>query len=198
MTSLSNSTRIPFSCASPLHHYSAVLTARFRQRATETAHKITTVATSSFESANARVHQLSDNMLSELQKLQASTASISESFQATATTATSTVRSHIPPHIQEAFSEFSQNLSNATAEFSSTITAKDIPLQEKASKLASEVRERIVPLLGSLTKGVGDAFNPKSGPASANGNAPETDDSQPMRSKKGKVDVTNDQPESSR
>ncbi|KAF5357140.1 hypothetical protein D9756_006812 [Leucocoprinus leucothites] len=151
------------------------------QRATETAHSISSQATSSYTAAQGRVHQMSDNMLAELHKLQVSTASLSASFQ---NTAASTVQSHIPPHMQEAFADFSRNLSDTATEFSSTITTKDLPLQEKATKLASEVRERIVPLLGSFTKALAEILNPKtSAPGvTANGNAPTGDTNQDTRS----------------
>lgn len=117
-------------------------------------------------------------MLVELQKLQASTAAISASFQ---TSATSAVQSRIPSHVQEAFSDLSHTLSAAASDLSSTITAKDVPLQEKVGKIASEVRERIVPLLGSVTKAVSDALHPKSDPT-----APSSDE------------VVNDQPQESK
>jgi len=97
-------------------------------------------------------------MLAELQKLQQSSSSLSASFT---NPATSTVQSHIPPHVQEAFTDFSQNLSDTAYNFSSTMTAKDFPLQEKATKIASEARERIVPLLGSFTKALSEVLNPR-------------------------------------
>jgi hypothetical protein len=127
----------------------------FRRRATETADTISShwQATSSLVSAQAHVYQLSDSMLHELQMLQASTASLSVSFQNTATT---TVQPYIPPHVQEAFADLSQNLSDTAAEFSLTLATKDLPLEEKATKIASDVRERIMPLLGRLTKALGD------------------------------------------
>ncbi|KXN84053.1 hypothetical protein AN958_00503 [Leucoagaricus sp. SymC.cos] len=134
------------------------------QRATETAYSISSHASSSLASAQNRVNLLSDKMLSELQNLQASTASLSTSFQ---NTATSTVQAHIPSHVQEAFANFSHDLSTAASELSSTITARDILLQEKAGKVASEVRERIVPLLGSLGKALGDVLQPRSNSTSS-------------------------------
>ncbi|KAJ3559728.1 hypothetical protein NP233_g11192 [Leucocoprinus birnbaumii] len=71
-------------------------------------------ATSSYDSASGRVHQLSDSMLAELQELQASTATLSSSFQ---NTATSTVQLLILPHAQEVFADFWHNLSDTAIEF---------------------------------------------------------------------------------
>lgn len=128
------------------------------QRATETAHSISSQAAESCTSTQSRISQLSDIMLAELQKLQQSSSSLSASFT---NAATSTVQSHIPPHVQEAFTDFSQNLSDTAYNFSSTMTAKDFPLQEKATNIASEARERIVPLLGSFTKALSEVLNPR-------------------------------------
>ncbi|KAF9439388.1 hypothetical protein P691DRAFT_780253 [Macrolepiota fuliginosa MF-IS2] len=78
-------------------------------------------------------------MLAELQKLQESTAAFSSSFHA--------------------FTDLSHTLSTTISDFRSTITAKDTTLQEKVGRIVAEVRERIVPVLGSVTKVVGDTLH---------------------------------------
>jgi hypothetical protein len=95
-----------------------------RQRATQTAHSITELASSSLTSAQARIHSLSDTMLQELQKLQSSTASLPQSLQSTF------------PDLRATISEF-RNIA----------TSKDIPLNEKATRIGLEVRDRVNPLL---------------------------------------------------
>ena len=112
----------------------------------------------SYNFTQSRVNHLSDNMLTQLQKLQQLSFSLSTSFKSTATSA---VQPHIPPHVQEAFSDFSQNLSDTVHKLSSTMTAKDFPIQERAVRIASQVREGIVPLLGSFTKAFSEVLNPR-------------------------------------
>ncbi|KAF9446037.1 lipid droplet-associated perilipin protein [Macrolepiota fuliginosa MF-IS2] len=139
-------------------------------RATTIAHSITDQGTPKMANAQDRVHQLSDTMLAELQKLQESTAAFSSSLQSTAT---STVQSRIPPHVQSAFADLSHTLSTTISDFRSTITAKDTTLQEKVGRIIAEVRERIVPVLGSVTKVVGDTLhlNGPPPPTATNGEA---------------------------
>jgi hypothetical protein len=99
-------------------------------------------------------------MVAELHKLQASTVSLSSSLQSNSTIA-SAVHSRIPSHVQQVFSEFSHSISTAASDLSTVVKAKDVPIQEKVTKIMSEVRERIIPLLGKVTQAVGDAIHPK-------------------------------------
>ncbi|KAG5650929.1 hypothetical protein H0H81_010504 [Sphagnurus paluster] len=120
------------------------------QRATETAQSITNVASSSITSAQSRIHNLSDTMLVELQKLQASTASFSTSIQSSVQNSTTQIQYQIPPHIQETYTELTSNLSAAVTELRTIISTKDIPLQEKVSRVGHEVHGRVSPLLDAI------------------------------------------------
>lgn len=97
----------------------------------QTAHSITDLASSSLTNAQASIHALSDTMLQELQKLQASTASL-------------------PQSLQSSFPDLSATIS----EFRSIVTSKDITLNEKATKVGLEVRDRVHPLLEEAKKRV--------------------------------------------
>ncbi|RDB27997.1 hypothetical protein Hypma_002095, partial [Hypsizygus marmoreus] len=123
------------------------------QRATETAQSISQLASSSITSAQTRIHQLSDNMLAELHKLQSSTAALSSSV---INNSTSRVQAQIPPQIQKTYAEVSQDLSSAVSELRNIITTKDITLQEKVHRVGSEVQEHVGPLLESIKKGVSE------------------------------------------
>jgi hypothetical protein len=101
------------------------------QRATQTAHTITDLASSSLANAQTRIHSLSDTMLQELQKLQTSTASL-------------------PKSLQSSFPDLGATIS----EFHNIVTSKDITLNEKATKVGSEVRDRVNPLLEDAMKRV--------------------------------------------
>lgn len=102
-----------------------------RQRATQTAHTITELASSSLTTAQARIHALSDNMLQELQKLQASTAAL-------------------PQSLQSSFPDLSATISD----FRNIVIDKDITLNEKATKVGQEVKERVSPILDDVMKKV--------------------------------------------
>jgi hypothetical protein len=70
-------------------------------------------------------------MLQELQKLQTSTASL-------------------PKSLQSSFPDLGATIS----EFHNIVTSKDITLNEKATKVGSEVRDRVNPLLEDAMKRV--------------------------------------------
>lgn len=129
-------------------------------RASETAHTISQLASSSITNAQKRIHELSVIMLQELQKLQASTASLSASLQSTASStlhgSTSQIQARIPPQIQQAYNDVSSHLTAAVSELSSIITTKDLPLQEKVSRVGIEVRDQISPLLETIRKSLSD------------------------------------------
>ncbi|KAF9051961.1 lipid droplet-associated perilipin protein, partial [Panaeolus papilionaceus] len=128
------------------------------QKASETAHNITSVASSSLSSAQSRIHGLSDNMLAELQKLQSSTASVTASFQASLQKSTSQIQSQIPEQIQQSYADVTAALSSAAQELAAILKTKDMPLQEKVTRVSSEVRERITPLLETVKKGVAEVL----------------------------------------
>ncbi|PFH47013.1 hypothetical protein AMATHDRAFT_7168 [Amanita thiersii Skay4041] len=130
------------------------------QKAMETAHAITNLASSSLHTAQNRIHGLSDTMLMELHKLQASTASLSSSLQTSASTtlheSTSQIQAKIPPQIQQAYHDIATQLSSAASELSSIIKTKDIALPEKVSRVGKEVHERISPLLETVRKSISE------------------------------------------
>jgi len=155
-------------------------------QASDTAHAITQLASTSITNAQKRIHELSDTMLQELQKLQASTASLSASLQSTASStlheSTSQIQSRIPPQIQQAYTDVSTRLTAAVSELSSIISTKDLPLQEKVTRVGKEVREQISPLLETVRRGLSDilasgkaeasAEAQSSGSSVGNGNGP--------------------------
>ena len=128
------------------------LTICFSQRATETAQSITQLASASITTASTRIHSLSDTMLTELQKLQASTASISASLQ----TQASQLQTQIPPQVQQTYTELSKSLSSTITNFHAIITTKDLPLHDKVGRVGHEVQECVAPLLESFKKGISD------------------------------------------
>ncbi|TFK44975.1 hypothetical protein BDQ12DRAFT_642067 [Crucibulum laeve] len=123
------------------------------QRATETAHTITTLATSSLNTAQSRINTLSDNMLAELQKLQASTAALQSSLHSS-----SQIQSQIPPQIQQTYAELSAALTATVNDLKAIMTQKDLPLQEKVGRVGHEVKERVTPLLEGVRKGVSEVL----------------------------------------
>jgi hypothetical protein len=128
------------------------------QKASETASSISSVATSSLASAQNRIHSLSDNMLAELHKLQASTSSLTASLQATIQNPGSQIQSRIPP-IQQSYADLTAALSSTVNELSKIVTTKDLPLQEKLARVGKEVHERINPLLETVKKGVSEVLS---------------------------------------
>ncbi|KAL6300936.1 lipid droplet-associated perilipin protein [Sparassis latifolia] len=101
------------------------------QRAAETAHNISVVATSSLGAAHARVHTLSDTMLVELQKIQTST-------------------SQLPSTFQTSFHDISTHLAAIINDLTAILTSQD-PVQEKVHKVRDTVQEGVQPLLEAAT-----------------------------------------------
>ncbi|KAI0667254.1 lipid droplet-associated perilipin protein [Trametes maxima] len=101
------------------------------QRASSTAHSISELASSSYGAAQSRVHTLSDTMLTELQKVQTSTAAL-------------------PATLQASFHDVSANLTSTINELSAILTSPE-PLPEKAHKVRETVQERVQPILDTAT-----------------------------------------------
>ncbi|OBZ67702.1 Perilipin-2 [Grifola frondosa] len=97
------------------------------QRASATAESISSLATNSYGAAQVKVQGLSDTMLSELQKIQASTAAL-------------------PSTLQSSFNDISTHLSSTITDLSAVLTSQD-PLPEKVHKVRDTVQERVQPLL---------------------------------------------------
>ncbi|KAF5369075.1 hypothetical protein D9758_003050 [Tetrapyrgos nigripes] len=126
------------------------------QRASETAQSITAVTTSSISTAQARIHTLSDNMLNELKNLSSQVHDISTSLQNSASATLRDPSSQIPPQVQQTYAELSTHLSATAADLHKIITTKDMPLQEKVSRVGTQVRESVNPLLDSLKQNLSD------------------------------------------
>jgi len=92
-------------------------------RATETAQKITSLASSSIQSAHSRIYQLSDTMISDLKKVQSSLTS--------------------------EFNDANTSLSGVIAELKTTLTS-DLPIKEKVLKVGSDVRDFVAPILDNI------------------------------------------------
>jgi len=97
------------------------------KRASETAHDLSQLASTSYGTVQVKVQALSDTMLAELQKIQSTTATL-------------------PGAIQASFHDISQHLNEAISDLSAVITSPD-PLQEKVQKLRDTVQECVNPLL---------------------------------------------------
>uniref|UniRef100_A0AAD7TYP4 Lipid droplet-associated perilipin protein n=1 Tax=Trametes cubensis TaxID=1111947 RepID=A0AAD7TYP4_9APHY len=101
------------------------------QRASATAQSLSELASSSYGAAQSRVHALSDTMLAELQKVQASTAAL-------------------PGTLQASFHDISANLTSTINELSTILTSPE-PLPEKVNKVRDTVQERVQPILDTAT-----------------------------------------------
>ncbi|KAH9848713.1 lipid droplet-associated perilipin protein [Lenzites betulinus] len=101
------------------------------QRASATAHSLSELASTSYGAAQSRVHTLSDTMVAELQKVQASTAAL-------------------PATLQASFHDVSANLTSTINELSAILTSPE-PLPEKVQKVRGTVQERVQPILDTAT-----------------------------------------------
>ncbi|KIY64244.1 hypothetical protein CYLTODRAFT_446112 [Cylindrobasidium torrendii FP15055 ss-10] len=124
------------------------------KKASETSQSVSALASSSLSSAQSHAHGLSETMVAELQKLQASSAAVAHSLQESVHNSTSHLQTQIPPHVQELYSEFSQKLGTTVTDLRAIIVDKDIPLQEKLAKMTAEVTETVSPLLENLKSSV--------------------------------------------
>ncbi|KAF8190887.1 lipid droplet-associated perilipin protein [Pholiota molesta] len=136
------------------------------QKASETAHSISAVASSSFVNAQTRIHGLSDTMLAELQRLQTSTTELSASLQNTLQSSAAQVQSQVP-QIQQSYADLTGAISSTVNELSSIITTKDLPLQDKVTRVSKEVQDRVQPLLDAVRKGVSEVLARKEASAPA-------------------------------
>lgn len=100
-------------------------------RASVTAQKIIETASSSYTLAQSKVHELSDTMLAELKKIQAST------YQ-------------LPSQVQSSLRDVSDGLTTSIHELSG-IVSSDAPINEKAGKVKDTVQQKVQPLLDAAT-----------------------------------------------
>ena len=89
-------------------------------------------------------------MIHELQRLLASTSHLATSLQSGVQDSTS--------HVQQAYAEFTTALSNTVHDLSSIVKEKDVPVQEKVSRVSKEVQNRVTPLLDTVKKGVSEVL----------------------------------------
>ncbi|KAG6829110.1 hypothetical protein H0H92_005652 [Tricholoma furcatifolium] len=120
------------------------------------AQSINDLATTSYRSTAEQIHHLSDAMLIDLQKLQTSMTSVSESIRSTVQGSAAQLQNQIPPQIQEAYAELTNNLSASATELRSILAKEEVTLQEKVGLLVNEVQNRITPLLETAKKGISE------------------------------------------
>jgi len=101
------------------------------QRATATAHNITSALATSYGAASARVQALSDTMLSELHTLQSSAAAL-------------------PAHAQASLHNLSERIGTVIGEVSGVLRS-DAPVSEKLAQLRITIEHQVQPLLASAT-----------------------------------------------
>ena len=123
------------------------------QRASATAQSLSELASTSYGAAQTRVHALSDNMLSELHKVQVgrdrtrgscASSHILSLYSLQASTAA------LPGTLQAAFQDVSTSLSATINELSGILKSPD-PLPEKAHKVRETVQERVQPILDTAS-----------------------------------------------
>jgi hypothetical protein len=117
------------------------------QRATETAHKISELGSSSFATAKGKAHDLSGNMLQELQRLQASTSAIQKSIADSPRAA----------QLREQLAGLSASYPELTASIqrlTEVVKRTDLSIQERGKLVATEVSERVGPVLEKVRKSV--------------------------------------------
>ncbi|KIY53306.1 hypothetical protein FISHEDRAFT_33601 [Fistulina hepatica ATCC 64428] len=142
------------------------------QRATETAQSLSAAASSSVTAVQARIHALSEIMVQQLQHLQESTAALAASLQA-----------QIPPQVEQTYAELATGLSTTVTDLRNIMLEKDVPLQEKATKVRQEVGERVTPLLENVRKGLTDVLTHRQASPDA---APPDGRAQPVNGKPSK------------
>ena len=104
------------------------------------------IATCSVASAQARIHNLSDNMIAELQKLQMSSKELSVSLSETIQ---NRAQNLAMPSLHETYAGFADNLTSAIHELR-CIVADDAPWADKVARIRNEVKERVTPMLEAI------------------------------------------------
>ncbi|KAJ3881468.1 lipid droplet-associated perilipin protein [Lentinula edodes] len=146
------------------------------QRATETARSLSTTASSSLSNVQAKLHAVSENMIAELGKLQSQATSLSASLQASASKTLKDPTAQLPPQVQQryaelssvlqaqassasaTYAELSNHLASTVSELRSIMTAENVSIQEKATKVTHEVSVRVQPLLEVLSRNAQQAI----------------------------------------
>jgi hypothetical protein len=102
------------------------------QHATTTAHSLSSAAHTNAAVIQARVGQLSDMMLSDLQTVMQATSSL-------------------PAHIQEGLSVLNRELNGTIHDLSAIVGDKELAAGDKVAKVRTTVQERVQPLLEATT-----------------------------------------------
>jgi len=103
------------------------------QKAIDTANSIQGLASASFTGAQTRIHALSDSMLSELQKLQQSTAALPHTLQSTY-----------------------PDISKTITDLRGIVTTPDMSVGDKVHRVAEEVRDGVRPMLEKLSQRISE------------------------------------------
>lgn len=137
------------------------------RRASETVQAITAAASSSLSSAQTRIHSLSKTTI---QKLQSSVSNITDPLQSSFQ---GSYLQHQVAQVQHAYAGFSAAVSATGHEVTSIITQKDIPFQEKISRVGKEMQSRFTRLLDAVRKSASSVLTRSKDDAAAgtNGNA---------------------------
>ncbi|EMD35662.1 hypothetical protein CERSUDRAFT_116400 [Gelatoporia subvermispora B] len=104
------------------------------ERAAATAESISAAASGSVTAAQRQVHALSDTMLQELHKIQAQTATL-------------------PSTLQASFHDISTHLTSTINDLTAILTSQE-PMHEKVNKVRVTVQDRVHPLLEAATSRV--------------------------------------------
>ncbi|THH03165.1 hypothetical protein EW145_g6478 [Phellinidium pouzarii] len=119
------------------------------QRATATAQSISSALSTSYSAAFARVHALSDTMLTELNNLQASAATL-------------------PATVQASLGGLTERVGGVIGEVKGVLSS-EAPVADKLAQLRATVEQQVQPLLSGATARVHDAMSAvrtKSAPSS--------------------------------
>lgn len=136
---------------------------------------MTQIASSSVTSAHARFSSLAENMIAELQKLQASSKDLSSSLSETLHSPKIHLPS-LPPQVHDIYVDFAENISSTITELRG-IAAKELPWSEKLPRMRQEVSERVSPLLETIRTHVSELLaRGKNGAAAASEQAEATAD----------------------
>jgi hypothetical protein len=91
----------------------------------------------------ARILNLSDSMITELNKLRSSTAASAQHLQSQAL-------SHLPTQIQQSYADVTASLGRTITELRQIAADQETPAQEKVTKILKQVREGVEPILGKV------------------------------------------------
>ena len=89
-------------------------------------------------------------MINELQKLHDSTSHLAASLQSGVQGSAS--------HIHQAYTEVSAALLDTVHNLASIVKEKDLPVQEKMSRVGKEVQNRVTPILDTVKKSASDVL----------------------------------------